>query len=149
MEDQQTESLKKKKVSLWMIGIAVIVVVLICLVCGSIIFTFVFTSSLKTTSKKADEQIAKTMLRNAVVTAAQYAVDNNDSYREMSAAALTRINSSISWTDGEPGSNEVGIIDKGDKYFTLMFINQDAGVFKVSRDSSGKITFLNSNGKPF
>jgi Tfp pilus assembly protein PilE len=145
---ERPQSTGKRKKKLWIIGCSVALVLLLFVLCLVVILIAILVPSFSAINNSANSDQAKSMLRNAVTSVEQYAVDNDGLYTMMTANKLKAINSDISWVDGAPGPGQVGIDNLGEATYTLTFKNADGQTYTAEKKDTGELEYKNSDGQP-
>jgi hypothetical protein len=125
----------------WLIGCAAALVILLILGCVAAVLTFFSASEFVKLSNQADTAQAKTILRNAAMTAGQYATDHDDIYTKMTAADLREIDDGTKWIDGDPGPGQVGIIDTGEATYVMVYKDSDGNEYRLTRRDDGTLKY--------
>ncbi len=131
----------KSSAKYWLIGCAAALVILIILGCVAAVLTFLSASEFVKLSNQADTTQAKTILRNAVMTAGQYATDHDGIYTKMTAADLREIDDGTKWVDGDPGPGQVGIIDTGEATYVMVYMDSDGDEYRLTRRDDGTLKY--------
>jgi type II secretory pathway pseudopilin PulG len=138
----------KKTAKLWLIGCAAALVLLAFVLCLIVILIAILVPAFSASTAKADTNVARTTLRNAVAAAEQFAVDNDGFYTTMTVAKLTSINPDISWVDGTPGPGQVGFDNLGEATYTLTFKNVSGKTYTAEKKNTGEILYRGPAGEP-
>lgn len=135
------EPKRQSSAKYWLIGCAVALVILVIVSCVAGVLTFFSASEFVRLSNQADTAQAKSILRNAAMTAAQYAAENDGLYTKMTAASLREIDDSTKWIDGDPGPGQVGIINTGEATYVMVYKDSDGNEYKLTRRDNGTLKY--------
>lgn len=132
---------RRSSAKYWLIGCGITLVILIIVGCVAGVLTFFYASEFVKLGNQADTAQAKTILRNAVMTAGLYATEHDDLYTEMTAADLKEIDDGTKWVDGDPGPGEVGIIDTGEATYVMVYKDSDGNEYRLTRRDDGTLKY--------